>query len=317
MARGRSRKPPWRRLGADVRAVSGHGEPVPWRRNPGRVRLTPCVSTGCRRWSSCCADSSACCQGSTASAICDATSARGLVTPRMRREFYGLIPAYVFAMLLVSVSNNLGIMWIAVELTTLASVFLDHVSRYRTPRSRPHGSSWCWAASASALRCSGPCSCSRPGKVRSARAWRALHWTRFMQVAPRAASIYAAARRRVCPHRLRDQGWSGADAHVEARRVSRSAVASRGADGGRHVERRAVLRPADPSDFEGRVGTGVLGGAAADARPALRADRDAVHLDSVEYQAAAGVLQHRARRHHGHRRRTWCAKRRCSGRCCT
>ncbi|MBK5298392.1 MAG: hydrogenase 4 subunit F [Vicinamibacteria bacterium] len=49
---------------------------------------------------------------------------RGLVTPRMRREFYGLIPAYVFAMLFVSVSNNLGVLWIAVELTTLASVFL-------------------------------------------------------------------------------------------------------------------------------------------------------------------------------------------------
>ena len=50
--------------------------------------------------------------------------ARGLVTPRMRREFHGLIPLYVFAMLLVSVANNLGILWIAVELTTLASVFL-------------------------------------------------------------------------------------------------------------------------------------------------------------------------------------------------
>jgi hydrogenase-4 component F len=50
--------------------------------------------------------------------------ARNLVTSRMRREFYGLIPAYVFAMLLVAMSNNLGIMWIAVELTTLASVFL-------------------------------------------------------------------------------------------------------------------------------------------------------------------------------------------------
>src|SRR3970282_291490 len=49
---------------------------------------------------------------------------RDLVTPRMRREFYGLIPAYVFAMLLVAMSNNLGILWIAVELTTLASVFL-------------------------------------------------------------------------------------------------------------------------------------------------------------------------------------------------
>ncbi|HQZ16174.1 MAG TPA: proton-conducting transporter membrane subunit [Vicinamibacteria bacterium] len=50
--------------------------------------------------------------------------ARKLVTPRMRSEFFGLIPAYVFAMLLVSVSNNLGVLWIAVELTTLASVFL-------------------------------------------------------------------------------------------------------------------------------------------------------------------------------------------------
>ena len=49
--------------------------------------------------------------------------ARG-VTARMRQEFDVLIPAYVFAMLLVAVSNNLGILWIAVELTTLASVFL-------------------------------------------------------------------------------------------------------------------------------------------------------------------------------------------------
>ena len=50
--------------------------------------------------------------------------ARGLVTPRMRQEFSVLAPVYVFAMLLVAVSNNLGILWIAVELTTLASVFL-------------------------------------------------------------------------------------------------------------------------------------------------------------------------------------------------
>lgn len=50
--------------------------------------------------------------------------ARKFVTARMRREFFGLIPAYVFAMLLVAMSNNLGIMWIAVELTTLTSVFL-------------------------------------------------------------------------------------------------------------------------------------------------------------------------------------------------
>jgi hydrogenase-4 component F len=50
--------------------------------------------------------------------------ARGLVSPWRRREFDALVPFYVFAMLLVSVSNNLGILWIAVELTTLVSVFL-------------------------------------------------------------------------------------------------------------------------------------------------------------------------------------------------
>jgi hydrogenase-4 component F len=50
--------------------------------------------------------------------------ARGLVTPWLRREFDALVPLYVFAMLLVSVSNNLGILWIAVEITTLCSVFL-------------------------------------------------------------------------------------------------------------------------------------------------------------------------------------------------
>jgi hydrogenase-4 component F len=50
--------------------------------------------------------------------------ASGRVTTRMRREFHGLIPAYLFALLLICVSNNLGILWIAVELTTLASVFL-------------------------------------------------------------------------------------------------------------------------------------------------------------------------------------------------
>jgi len=50
--------------------------------------------------------------------------ARGLVSPWRRREFDALVPLYAFAMLLVSVSNNLGLLWIGVELTTLVSVFL-------------------------------------------------------------------------------------------------------------------------------------------------------------------------------------------------
>jgi hydrogenase-4 component F len=40
------------------------------------------------------------------------------------REYYALMPFLVFAMTLVALANNLGILWVAVEGTTLASVFL-------------------------------------------------------------------------------------------------------------------------------------------------------------------------------------------------
>ena len=48
----------------------------------------------------------------------DATSTAKL------RKYYALTPLFVFSMLLVAVANNLGVMWAAIELTTLASVFL-------------------------------------------------------------------------------------------------------------------------------------------------------------------------------------------------
>ena len=40
------------------------------------------------------------------------------------RQYYALTPLFVFAMLLVTLANNLGVMWVAIEATTLASVFL-------------------------------------------------------------------------------------------------------------------------------------------------------------------------------------------------
>jgi hydrogenase-4 component F len=39
-------------------------------------------------------------------------------------EYYTLTPLLVFSMILVALANNLGIMWVAIEGTTLASVFL-------------------------------------------------------------------------------------------------------------------------------------------------------------------------------------------------
>ena len=48
----------------------------------------------------------------------------GFVSAKRRTELLALVPAYLAALLLVAASNNLGILWIAVEATTLASVFL-------------------------------------------------------------------------------------------------------------------------------------------------------------------------------------------------
>lgn len=49
------------------------------------------------------------------------------------RKFYALAPVFAFCMYLVPVANNLGVMWVAVEGTTLASIFL--VTFYARPTS--------------------------------------------------------------------------------------------------------------------------------------------------------------------------------------
>ena len=109
--------------------------------------------------------------------------ARGLVTPRLGREFYGLIPAYVFAMLLVSVSNNLGLLWIAVELTTLASVFL--ITFHDRDTSLEAG--WKFLVLGSlglAFALLGTVLMFAAGRWDLGEGMAALHWTRFMEVAP-------------------------------------------------------------------------------------------------------------------------------------
>ena len=109
--------------------------------------------------------------------------ARGIVTPRMRREFDVLIPAYVFAMLLVAVSNNLGILWIAVELTTLASVFLVAFHNRDTSLE----AAWKFLMLGSlglgfALLGTVLLFASAQGQLGEELA--ALDWTRFMEIAP-------------------------------------------------------------------------------------------------------------------------------------
>lgn len=109
--------------------------------------------------------------------------AGGFLTPRMLREFYGLVPAYVFAMLLVSVSNNLGILWIAVELTTLASVFLVAFHNRDTSLE----AAWKFLVLGSlglGFALLGTVLLFASAQGRLGEGMSALEWTRFMRVAP-------------------------------------------------------------------------------------------------------------------------------------
>jgi hydrogenase-4 component F len=109
---------------------------------------------------------------------------RNLVTPRMRRKFYGLVPAYVFAMVLVAMSNNLGILWIAVELTTLASVFL--VSFHNRDTSLEAAWKFLMLGSLGlGFALLGTVLLFAAGQGQLGQGLSALHWTRFMEAAPR------------------------------------------------------------------------------------------------------------------------------------
>src|SRR5262245_11840132 len=48
----------------------------------------------------------------------------GKITEAQLRRYYVLTPLFVSAMLLVPLADNLGVMWVAIESTTLASVLL-------------------------------------------------------------------------------------------------------------------------------------------------------------------------------------------------
>lgn len=108
--------------------------------------------------------------------------ARGLVSPWRRREFDALLPLYVFAMLLVAASNNLGILWIAVELTTLISVFLVAFHNRDTSLE----AAWKFLVLGSlglAFALLGTVLLFASGRGALGEGLSGLHWTRFMELA--------------------------------------------------------------------------------------------------------------------------------------
>jgi hydrogenase-4 component F len=60
-------------------------------------------------------------------------AARGKVTPGAMRLYHAMFQVFTFTMLLALTTNNMGILWVAMEAATLSTVLL--VSLYRTPES--------------------------------------------------------------------------------------------------------------------------------------------------------------------------------------
>jgi hydrogenase-4 component F len=60
----------------------------------------------------------------TSGVLQEAEKVGGRLSIDKLREYYTLTPLLIFSMILVALANNLGILWVAVEGTTLASVFM-------------------------------------------------------------------------------------------------------------------------------------------------------------------------------------------------
>ncbi len=94
---------------------------------------------------------------------------RGKLSPARLRLYHSMYQMFTFTMLLALLTNNVGILWVAMEAATLTTVLL--VSLYRTPpASRRPGSTSSCAAWASRRRCSAPFCCTWPRRRCWARA---------------------------------------------------------------------------------------------------------------------------------------------------
>ena len=97
------------------------------------------------------------------------------------RLYHSMYQMFSFTMLLVLTTNNLGILWVAMEAATLTTVLLVACTA-RRPRSRRRGSTSSCAASASRRRCSAPSCSTSPRRRCSAPGGSALLWTHLNAV---------------------------------------------------------------------------------------------------------------------------------------
>ncbi len=164
---------------------------------------------------------------------------------RANRRFCACLLAALGTMSLVAYSQHLGLLWVGIEATTLATAPLIYFNR--TPRSIE--ATWKYLVISSvgiALALFGSFFLGLRGAARRRRGVAALR--RPAGRRHDAFAAVAAGGLHAAPDRLRHQDGPGADAHLEARRLRRGAGRGRGHSRRRHDELRLPGAPASQPD---------------------------------------------------------------------
>jgi hypothetical protein len=161
----------------------------------------------------------------------------GKMTPPRLRLYHSMYQVFSFTMLLALTTNNMGILWVAMEGATLATVLL--VSVYRTAASLE--AAWkyfilCGVGIAQALF--GTVLLYMAAEPVIATEGGALLWSHLD--AAKAQLAHHRDRVRIPVHRLRHQGGPGARAQLAARRACRGPDPGVGRAVGPAAQRRSV-----------------------------------------------------------------------------
>ena len=203
----------------------------------------------------------------------------------------------MFAMNLALLANNVGLMWVAVELATLTTVLM--VGIYRTPAALEAAWKYFLLGSVGiALALFGTILVYLAARSVVGEGLDAMAWNVLVANALGLRSGAAQSRLRVPAAGLRDEGRPRAAARVAPRRACRGPDAHFRRAVGIAVERRAV-RPASLQDGDvGQLRRAGARSADGDARADLRPVRVVHAVPAARHQAHVRLFLHRAHGHH-------------------
>ena len=163
----------------------------------------------------------------------------GRLTPTYLRFYHAMYQVLMFAMNLALVANNIGLMWVAIELATLTTVLM--VGIYRTHEALE--AAWKYFILGSvgiALALFGTILVYMAARPVIGEGLDAMVWTVLIAHAGGVRSGAAQRRLRLPAARLRHQGRPGAAARLAARRACRRPDADLGGAVGPAAQRRAL-----------------------------------------------------------------------------